>query len=590
MSGKVLEAEKWSHPDNKSRTVAHYWHIWNTARQSWRDEHRELRAFLFATDTRKTSTGTNGWKNSTTLPKLTQIRDNLHANYLSALFPNEDWLRWEAHSKEDNTKQKRDAILGYVQNKAQEGNLRQVASDLLYDYIDYGNAFAQVRFAEKVKDDIDDADKVIAQYTGPEVVRIDPNSIVFNPLVEKFEDSPVIIRELTTMGELKAEAEDYPDDREWMEAVTKAEDIRREARGWTTQDVEHINSGFFVDGFGNYMDYLRSGQVEILRFYGDYHDVETGEFKRNVEIIVMDRLHLVKERPQQQWQKRSIFHVGWRKRPDNLWSMGPLDNLIGMQYRIDHLENLKADAFDMIAFPMVVKRGEVSDFDYMPGEEIEVGDDGSVEFLRPDTTALNADFQIQELMNKMEEFAGAPREAMGIRSPGEKTAFEVQQLVTAAGRIFQEKISTFELSLLEPVLNAMLESARRNLNFTDLIRVYDNDSGIDKFLQVTKEDITASGVLRPIGARHFSEQAQNMQNLLGVMNSPLGQMIQKHMKTTSVAKMLEDTMGLGKYELFEENAYISEQMREREQQVSAEEAMQQRMGSMMEENVDDSQQ
>lgn len=586
MSGKVLEAEKWSHPDNKARTVAHYWHIWNTARQSWREEHQELRAFLFATDTRKTSTAGNGWKNSTTLPKLTQIRDNLHANYLSALFPNEDWLRWEAHSKENNTKKKREAILAYVQNKAQESGLRQVASDLLYDYIDYGNAFAQVRFAEKVKDDIDDPDKVIAQYTGPEVVRIDPNAIVFNPLVEKFEDSPVIIRELTTMGELKAEAEDYPDDSEWMEAVTKAEEIRKDATGWTTQDVEHINSGFFVDGFGNYMDYLRSGQVEILRFYGDYHDVETGEFKRNVEIIVMDRMHLVKERPQQQWQKRSIFHVGWRKRPDNLWAMGPLDNLIGMQYRIDHLENLKADAFDMIAFPMVVKRGEVSDFDYMPGEEIEVGDDGSVEFLRPDTTALNADFQIQELMNKMEEFAGAPREAMGIRSPGEKTAFEVQQLVTAAGRIFQEKISTFELNLLEPVLNAMLEAARRNLNFTDLIRVYDNELAIDKFLQVTKEDITASGVLRPIGARHFSEQAQNMQNLLGVMNSPIGQMIQKHIKTKNLAKMLEDTMGLGKYELFEENAYISEQMREREQQVSAEEAMQQRMGSMMEDNLD----
>lgn len=45
--------------------------------------------------------------------------------------------------------------------------------------------------------------------------------------------------------------------------------------------------------------------------------------------------------------KTSIVHAGWRYRPDNLWAMGPLDNIVGMQYRIDHLENLKADAMDL---------------------------------------------------------------------------------------------------------------------------------------------------------------------------------------------------------------------------------------------------
>ena len=51
-----------------------------------------MRNFLFATDTSKTSVGGLPWKNSTTLPKLTQIRDNLHANYMSAVFPNDNWL------------------------------------------------------------------------------------------------------------------------------------------------------------------------------------------------------------------------------------------------------------------------------------------------------------------------------------------------------------------------------------------------------------------------------------------------------------------------------------------------------------------
>jgi hypothetical protein len=41
--------------------------------------------------------------------------------------------------------------------------------------------------------------------------------------------------------------------------------------------------------------------------------------------------------------------------------MGPLDNLVGMQYRIDHLENLKADVFDLIAFPPLKIKGYVED-------------------------------------------------------------------------------------------------------------------------------------------------------------------------------------------------------------------------------------
>ena len=35
----------------------------------------------------------------------------------------------------------------------------------------------------------------------------------------------------------------------------------------------------------------------------------------------------------------------------------------------------------------------------------------------------------------MEEMAGAPKEAMGFRSPGEKTAYEVQRMENAASQV-----------------------------------------------------------------------------------------------------------------------------------------------------------
>ena len=121
--------------------------------------------------------------------------------------------------------------------------------------------------------------------------------------------------------------------------------------------------------------------------------------------------------------------------------MGPLDNLVGMQYRLDHLENLKADVFDLIAHHVLKIKGHVEDFDYGPGETIYVGDEGDVEFMRPDVTALNADMQIDRLEAKMEDMVGAPKQAMGIRTPGEKTKFEVQTLDNASSRIFQSKIN-----------------------------------------------------------------------------------------------------------------------------------------------------
>ncbi|MCL5460301.1 hypothetical protein M3M33_16810, partial [Loigolactobacillus coryniformis] len=74
---------------------------------------------------------------------------------------------------------------------------------------------------------------------------------------------------------------------------------------------------------------------------------------------------------------------GWRERQNNLWAMGPLANLIGMQYRLDHIENMKADLFDLTTFPPMKIKGVVSDFEWGPMEKIFVDSDGDVELLTP---------------------------------------------------------------------------------------------------------------------------------------------------------------------------------------------------------------
>lgn len=559
MTGSVYETTEEFAPEAQAEIVSNLWNQWNSARQTWISEKKELRNYLFATDTSKTTNSMLHWKNSTTLPKLTQIRDNLHSNYIAAAFPNDNWLKWEGYSIDAEVAQKKDAITSYMRNKTREDNFMEVVSQLLLDYIDYGNAFCDVKFVQEFKNDPETGEQ-IPQYIGPRATRIHPFNIVFNPLAEDFYKSPKIVRHLKNMGELKKDAEDQPQNEGLQKAVKIAEAMRSKAiTGGSSREETDMFEGLSMDGFGSYSEYLRSGMVEVLEFEGDIFDTETGKLLRNRKVLVADRMTVLLNEEIPDWLGSTKFHVGWRTRPDNAWAMGPLDNLVGMQYRIDHLENLKADMFDLIAAPPLLIRGEVEEFNWGPYEEIHVDEGGDVTLLNVNAQALNADMQIAMLEQRMEEYAGAPKQAMGIRTPGEKTAFEVQQLQNAAGRIFQVKINNFELNLLEPLLNAMLQVARRNMDLVDTIRVMDDDIGVVSFMNVTKEDITAAGKLRPIGSRHFSAQAQLMQNLLQLFNSSVGQLILPNVSTKELTKLVEEALQLEKFQLFSDNAQMFEQ-------------------------------
>jgi len=203
----------------------------------------------------------------------------------------------------------------------------------------------------------------------------------------------------------------------------------------------------------------------------------------------------------------------------------------------------------------------VEDFEFGPGEQINCGDDGNVEFLRPDATALNADMQINELMNRMEELAGAPKQAMGIRTPGEKTKYEVQTLENAAGRIFQSKVNWFEMNILEPLLNSMLEESRRNFGTaSQRVRTVDPEFGAEQFIEITKDDLTGSGKLYPVGARHFAEKAKFVQDMTRTIAAVQAvPSVAVHMSGKAIAKALEENLGWKPYNIVKDNVAVMEQ-------------------------------
>src|SRR5437879_6010137 len=211
-----------------------------------------------------------------------------------------------------------------------------------------------------------------------------------------------------------------------------------------------------MDGFSSFRNYLQADVVEILTFYGDYYDYDNDVFEKNRVVTVIDRHKLIENKPNPSFfGYPPIFHAPWRKKQDNLWGMGPLDNLVGMQYRMDHVENMKADIWDFTTYPVQKVKGFVEDFTWQPGEKIFISEEGDVEIEQPKVEILQSNTENQYLANLMEEMAGAPKEAMGFRSPGEKTKYEVQRLENAAARVFQNKITQFEEQIIEPLLNAM---------------------------------------------------------------------------------------------------------------------------------------
>jgi hypothetical protein len=263
----------------------------------------------------------------------------------------EEWkeldLTWEGFSPDDNTQAKANAVEGYMQNKVRENNFRTTASKLVYDYIDKGNCFATSSFESRYK--TTEGGDIIPDYIGPVPHRINPLDIVFNPLAESFDKSFKIVRSVKTVGELKKLSSTNPEQKFWESAIERRDLIRHRvtAGGYSIEDFDKAVQ-YQADGFGNMYEYYMGDYVEILEFFGDYHDSITGELQTERLITIVDRSVTVRNAEIPTWFGGApIRHAGWRFRSDNLWAMGPLDNLVGLQYRLDHLENLKADAMDL---------------------------------------------------------------------------------------------------------------------------------------------------------------------------------------------------------------------------------------------------
>lgn len=535
----------WANPHNIATYVSGLYDSYQSYRTMNRAKWEELESYLFATDTTSLKGG-SAHDHTTHIPIISSLKEELEAIMYSTILPHEDFLAWKPYSPEAATKDVRHKVLAYLKNRHSLNEFEKTFRKLIQDLVIYGNCFCQVTYVNETTDGVG--------YVGPKVKRISPYDIVFDPTRTDFKRTPKILRAVMTMGEFLTFADGVPDVD--SEVIERMKERRTSVTALSRSELNKGNQ-YTPDGFTDMMAYYKSGVVEVLFYYGDVYDEDVGEVRPNRCAIVVDRVALLAETEE---KYPNIFKGSWSEKPDSLWSQGPLDKVVGLNYQINHRENSKSDALDRFIYPDKVFVGDVEEiYDEATGQTKYLAPEGGgVSDITPDTTVLTADMHQERLMQHARAAAGLPPQLLGFRTPGEKTAFEVQNLDDAALRKFLHKAAQFEMDLLEPVVKAELVLGAEN--YTSMFRaITSNDEGLPIMMEVTKDDLLSNGKLVPVGARRFARQNQQMSMLNQLANTNLFSIIQQHLDTFKVAKVVEELGGFDSFEFFEKFAGIRDQ-------------------------------
>jgi hypothetical protein len=352
------------------------------------------------------------------------------------------------------------------------------------------------------------------------------------------------------------------------ELVKSVIERRGSTSSMTDTSDRNKDAQYVPDGFGTITQYYDSGFVEMLCFRGDLFDAENMEASHNRSVVVVDSGHVLFNREDTASQIRK---GGWKPRPDNLWSQGALDNVISINYMVNHRENAKNDAIDKFVHPDRAYIGDVDEiYDEVTGQtKYIMPEGGQVSDITPDSTVLSYNSEIGMHLDFARRAARLPQQLAGFRTPGEKTALEVQNLNDGAFRGFINKAEQFEQEFLEKLISDEIKVSKEN--FSSVVEVMSPDEdGIFSILEITEDDLATNGKLEPYGARRFSRLLQQQAGINQLANSNLGALLQAHTSTWNVAQAVSTVFGFDDFKLFEKNVAVREQLEMQQEAAMAE--------------------
>ena len=514
---------------------------------------RELMDFLDATDTRSTTNSNLPFKNSTTVPKLANIYQTMETTFMEHLIPNRNWVDFVGFDNDSVRSEKREAVKSYVRGKAEASNLAGVLERLIGDFIVRGFCATHNRHVKHTTTTVEN--RTINNYTGTVAERLSPADTFWDVTASTLPRANKCIRTLYTMGGLKKEIRDGTFPLMSEEDFQKLRDERRSVR-------EALSDGYngrrkydslHKKGYGDMMNYINEGVVEVLRFYGTFYDEQNDELWDNYEITLIDRKIVGRKESLDNWQGSQAIHITvFEFQKDTLAPIGPLHRLVGMQYKLDKRENFREDMHDKFLHPTLKTIGDVREKGVRggPDHKFEAEEGGDAVWMTPPAEVLQQDNSIILIMQLMEDLSGSPKESIGQRTAGEKTKFEVQLLDRGQNKTFRSKVKKFERELLSPTLNDYLTQGRQHLDGADLVKTYNTALGASKFVEVTAQDLNLNGEMVAQGATLFAEKANTLQFLERVHTGPLGAALGPHTSRVNLMRTVEQLGDVEQYDIY----------------------------------------
>jgi len=548
----------YSSNDMTAADISYLFHEWNSYREIQMQYWEEIDRYIHNTDNTDFESTFN---HKTFIPVAAEVHEDLQAILYSTILPHEDWLGWRPFDNDAATVQKRKAVLSYIKHAHSMNNFEEVLRKLIDDFTRYGNCFAQVNYENMTSENADGTST--PGYAGPSIKRISPYDIVFNPTASTFEGSVKVVRDVHSVGGFLTWVESLKDQGIDVneEAIENAKQIHR-GYSQTESNVTRKNGQYNPTGFTSIESFYKDGYIETMWFYGDIYDQNEEVVHKNRLIVVSNQKDILFDIEEPNCR---IFKGTWKPRPDNLWGQGALDNIVGMNYMVNHRENAKNDAIDRFIYPDRVYVGDVEEIYDENTNQIKylTPEGGSVTDITPDASVLTFNTEIDLHEQRCRRAARLPQQLAGFRSPGEKTATEVQTLNDGAFRGFINKAQQFEKEFLEKIITAEIELARDNFNAVINV-MQEDDEGLFSFLEVTEDDLKSNGKLIPYGARRFSRMIQQQQGLQVVFSSPLSQFIQPHLDSYGLTKALDKVYGFEEFNMFGKFAATEEQLEQQQ--------------------------
>lgn len=533
---------------DKASFIASQFISWDGMRDLAKASWSETEAYRYATDTHSLPDG-SAFSHSTHMPVVAAIAQDLEAILKQVTTPHEDYFTFKPMDLEAAALDQRDKIVGYLKSRFAVNGYESELAKLRSDLVTYGNCFSHTVFVDESVGDK-------PGYIGPKTMRISPYDIVFDPTASSFDATAKIIREVVSLGELKKRGVSELLDPLAVDSLLENKATYKPTRYGRDKDAQYV-----PQGFGSLEDYMTSGYVELLWFYGSVYDQDSGEIHENKVIVVAEGTHLLMDEDIATYDgQANIFHSVWQKQPDNLYGISPLANIIGINWQINHRENAKSEALDRLIKPDVVHLGDVVEvFDDKTGQTTYIAPEGGgVQELAVNTQFFSFDLQIDRLTHAARAAARLPSDLTGFRSQGEKTLGEVTALTDGGMRGFIDKAADFERTSLERHLSASIQLAKDN--FTTAFSIpSQGDSGFLDMLEITKEDLSVNGILIPQGARRFARKNQILATLTQLSATPLAQVIGMHISGKGGSKFVEELLELHGEGIFSEYAQILEQ-------------------------------